>query len=91
MGPLPQTDSTRTALLDRWNQHGVYCYHCTAAADAIPLWRKKAVGALALSVLVGWRIWPAYIVTAGCIGVLYALSLAEQQLQFQDFKHYENH
>lgn len=90
-GPLPPPEPRRATLMDRWEQHGAHCAHCTAAADGIGRWRKNAVGTLALSALLGWRLWPARLVAASCILTLYALGLLEEQLQFQDFKHYTSH
>mmetsp|Transcript_11681 Transcript_11681/g.38490 ORF Transcript_11681/g.38490 Transcript_11681/m.38490 type:complete len:412 (+) Transcript_11681:521-1756(+) len=91
LGPLPPPITDRATLLDRWTQHSAHCYHCTTAAGRLPVWRKRAAGTLALSLLFGMRAWPARLVAAGCVGLLWALGWAEQALRFQDYKHYENH
>jgi hypothetical protein len=91
LGPLPPPIMDRAALLDRWTQHSAHCYHCTTAAERLPVWRKRAAGTLALSILVGLRVWPARIVAAGCVGVLWALGQVDQALRYQDYKHYQNH
>ena len=89
-GPLPPAETVRATLLDRWTQHTSHCVHCQAAFAGIAKWRGRTNIALALSLLVGVRFWPARLLGVLCLGLLRLYALAEQQFKFADYKHYLN-
>lgn len=88
---LPPAIYDRSVLFDRWTQHTAHCKICQGALAGIQKWKQRSQWAMALSIVVGFRHWPARLLAVACLGVVKVLNNIEGAFYKGEFKHYENH